>query len=930
MKDNGIQFEDDVTSLLELRGYKVQKNVLISGTQIDILAKIDDPLDNLCYVVECTNRKESVGIELVKQKASVLFSIIDKTNFYRLMFVSQNGFTNKAKLFAGDNQNQILLLTYNELENQLINFKPYYTTYIYEYKESIGIFKEGKLYQNYVELTGKDEFDQIIPNLTNKVLECLTTGSNNLIFLLGEYGSGKTSFCRQLVFKLINEKLAKNETSFLIPILINLREYRNAFNIQQVITDTLINQYLVKMTSFNVFERYCTKGRILLILDGFDEMADRSDKRAIINCFQQIFILANLNTKIVLTCRSNFFKSHSDVVNLFNNFSIKLPIQDEKKEKIIELTFEHQGRIINVEKFSQKQIRQYIAKRFGTDSESIFVQIKGIHDLSDLCSRPVLLDMILTTLPELVDAEIRINSAALYEYYTNKWTSRDDWRVIMPLRMRQNFCEILAWIMYNTKIQEIKYPLLEKAMIKSLENLSLSDGQLENFKNDIQTCSFLVRIDKNDRFRFAHKSFIEFFVAKKLIYDLLKGIEISKPDTNDWIAANKDKSTITDNKDNKIEIEKRAFKSHNTSLLGYITPSPLPITHEIQSLYQSSKSMLADLMHLIDMDKHTFASLYEPIEIVSDSKDESENQLKEHFEKEIREIFKTHDKSKLTEDLGVTEEIATFAIEYLETSNVELKELIDKLSNNKALSFFCDLLRLSKAREFIRSNQSFMIEYLKVGEEELLKTSFCIALLNIDDLIDIEFVDYARENLSPNSYHYFLFELASKDAKYDFIFKGLLSNDEVSSVEKILSFYSLNRKPPKSITKLIDEGLVIDLLKSDDVNEIKFGLCLCEVTTLPAEHLFHLLIDIIKNCSVDEVKQLACSIISELDISDSYDWKKVRMLWNKEKDTMLKRSLKNLENNLRDIYSLKKNRINWSEARSDKMIRDKLWNFVKI
>jgi predicted NACHT family NTPase len=119
-------------------------------------------------------------------------------------------------------------------------------------------------------------------------------------------------------------KFKKNDAQNFTPIIVNLREYRRALNIQQVVTDTLLNHYGVRLPSFLAFERVCAAGNILLVLDGFDEMAERSDRQTLADCFGQIYILAGLNAKVILTCRSNFFKHHADIFTLLKQFSISL------------------------------------------------------------------------------------------------------------------------------------------------------------------------------------------------------------------------------------------------------------------------------------------------------------------------------------------------------------------------------------------------------------------------------------------------------------------------------------------------------------------------------------------------------------------------------------------------------------------------------
>ena len=119
----GDALETFVERLLTLMGYIVRRNELISGTQIDLVAHRNDPLDNLRLIVECANRNEPLGVPLLKQKAAILLNPANSRYLHRLLVVSAGGFTAEAKVYA-ENSPQIMLLDPQELERQLVNFQP--------------------------------------------------------------------------------------------------------------------------------------------------------------------------------------------------------------------------------------------------------------------------------------------------------------------------------------------------------------------------------------------------------------------------------------------------------------------------------------------------------------------------------------------------------------------------------------------------------------------------------------------------------------------------------------------------------------------------------------------------------------------------------------------------------------------------------------
>lgn len=101
--------------------------------------------------------------------------------------------------------------------------------------------------------------------------------------ILGGYGSGKTSFCRHYAAKLMEE-----EDGGLIPLLIQLREFRTALKIESVIRDFLDEKCGVAAPRFETFWRMYEEGILLLLFDGFDEMALRVEPSVVEANLQQI------------------------------------------------------------------------------------------------------------------------------------------------------------------------------------------------------------------------------------------------------------------------------------------------------------------------------------------------------------------------------------------------------------------------------------------------------------------------------------------------------------------------------------------------------------------------------------------------------------------------------------------------------------------
>jgi hypothetical protein len=889
----GAAFEKEVEQILSLKGYKITRNNLINGTQIDLHATKNDPLDKVSLVVECADRDAAIGVDLLKQKASVLLSLQGEQSFYRLMFVSRTGFSAEARAFA-DSQSNISIFTLNELENLLVDLTPYVNSYIYNYERSLGMFKDADLFKNYIGLSARDEKRKHILSLDKYVRSWLREEENNLLFLLGDYGAGKTSFSRQLAYELLKEKYVGNAAEALIPIVINLRDNRGKFDLRRVVTDSLVTLYGVELTSFAAFERLCSTGKILVILDGFDEMSDRSDAQTLTDSFNQIYLFAALNAKVLLTCRSNFFRNHNGVIELLKSFSITIPVSDESK--LLELSLKDQGKVLYVEKLSEAQIGEFVAKRFGDKSDLMLATIKRIHDLSDLSTRPVLLDMIVSTLPELESAKRRINSAALYEHYTDRWTTRDQWRVSIPLRIRQSFCEVLGWEMHCANVSGIPFELLEKVMVSTLGPMADNAEQLDRFKNDIQTCSFLVRTGDDDEFRFAHKSFREFFVARKLVADLVGGLRVEKTDTSKW---------LVDRQKTQLVFE------------GPYVFAPYPGAGKASTV-EYFRNAVNDRMR----SSPVFLSLLEAEVALTWNEISSDASVHSHFETEIRGMFTKHWLSSFSGEAGISEEIATFAIEHLSNLNVEFEDVVTKITVDTSFDVLCDLLRLADAPDWVQQNVDGLKKYVAEGSNANLRIACAGTLTKYPGLIDGQFIRAARGSLSVEGWSYVLFELASNSEKFGPLLADLFEHENLSSVDQVICVYGLGGTLPQDEKNEKMASLVGQLLRSDVEKERSLALKVCN--SLSPEKRVAVVAQAFKEADSTELKKALTGVLEELAAPDS--WQIFRGLAAQEKDPIVRGMLRQTEEALRTVSSKRQNRSGWSRVTGKRAIRDDLWS----
>jgi len=344
--------------------------------------------------------------------------------------------------------------------------------------------------------------------------------SNRALLILGDYGSGKTSFCYTYALELL-DKYIQEESTYL-PIFIKLRSYNKAVEITQLLTDYFVNK--LGISNFNTSSlKLLTKNiDVVFIFDGYDEVAKRVDFDIKYDVLKEICSLVEDRTKIILTCRPNFFQNASEFKRIFQSSHIHFEPGEKLMIDFIETS---------IADLSPEQVDFYIdSYRSELEKSNISISdmlytISTTHDLTDLAKRPFLLYMILCTLPEILkegkkSGDNKINASKLYSVYTDNWLRREDSKnkTLIKRADKEYFCKELALELYLSDSPSISYKSFPSTIKKHFSDIERIE-EVDYFSHDIQSCSFLTS-DRSGDFRFIHQSFMEYFIADRVITKL--------------------------------------------------------------------------------------------------------------------------------------------------------------------------------------------------------------------------------------------------------------------------------------------------------------------------------------------------------------------------------------------------------------------------
>ncbi|MBK5294268.1 MAG: pentapeptide repeat-containing protein, partial [Acidobacteriia bacterium] len=498
----GKSFEEKVTDILRLMDMEVEWNTHKDGRQIDFIAKKRDPLQDLEYVGECKDYAKPVGVGELDGLHSRLAGYRREHPAAQGMLVALSGFTAEVKEQA--QTLGILLRTYGELLNNLVDLRNYNTLLIQDV--------EGKdIERLYVEPDIYPERDLKPHGVMGYVDEWLADPSAVQLTLLGDFGTGKTWFTRKLACELA-KRYREDASRHRQPIRINLRDVAKALDLEgilfhhfQMSTGRPVNPKAVL--------HLLSEGRYVLIFDGFDEMATQANWDVTRENFRQLIRAAEGKAKIILTCRTHYFREPSQVQELLagQRPDLTKPGTELHKE-IFGRTGFHVGYLAG---FNEGQIEEYLGRACGAQAGRVGEIIGQIEGLRSIATRPVFLDMIVQSAPKLekLGSEVRLTN--LYEAFTEEWFQRQDWRLRLTKDGRRTLVEELAAKLWQTDEARIHYTELADVLAELMRGKITSDRELEMADYEVRTASFLTR-DERGNYGFSHRSFLEFFLASRL------------------------------------------------------------------------------------------------------------------------------------------------------------------------------------------------------------------------------------------------------------------------------------------------------------------------------------------------------------------------------------------------------------------------------
>jgi restriction endonuclease/NACHT domain-containing protein len=561
---DGNEFESQVAALFAGADYTVERNPPIPGQQVDlVVSRLDDFGIRSRWIVECKYISSgSISNSVVQEFINYVKPLLERGYVGGIM-VTNREFSLPAKNFA-ESYAFIVLKTYAELEDSLFSFSRSLLVAERRYRES-------EIFHEFIELYGSrsTNFDPgrraDLPrvNVFEDIMSTISGSTSVFSFLIGDFGSGKTTLIGRITYEL-SQRFVKDRTRP-APLVLRLNKFADAGTLQQFIEGQARLQLSPSVQAADVMA-LAGRGRIVVFLDGFDEIATDVSERKRLSYFEALLPLIQASRFCLISSRPSYFRSADEVLSLLGQVSKRRSLLEDsfatapkrREDALVRQKYSDtlsrlqahifnqgnntatgrssiQDRYIAVYQLSNLEKPQVIAylekfsealrKVHNRSVEEIYAVLSQVYDLKDLMTRPLLMrivvEVLLAETLDLDDPQLSIGPAALYRMYINTHLETD-WakgpsRHFLEKQERLLFARAMAIAMVRTEAPSVSYQEIVDAIIRTFDSLRQERREMlihqpDEVCTDVRVCAFLRMSDAN-RFEFIHRSFMEFLIA---------------------------------------------------------------------------------------------------------------------------------------------------------------------------------------------------------------------------------------------------------------------------------------------------------------------------------------------------------------------------------------------------------------------------------
>ncbi len=500
----------------------------IAGKKVDIVCMVDDYNRRVPLLVECKDYGTRLTREQVVRILADYGDVLTDEPTGTLLILTRNGLTTDAGTLLSRNR-QARHLTIWELEDRVLGL----TEYV---RAQASAFDDEGLRHYYVPARSRaarydDAQRRSLSDqpqaLFERVQAWLAEDQPPPLAILGGYGAGKTSFSKRLLADQADKALTNPGARR--PILIRLGNVTRASGLDALLGAMFTREHVVRGYSYRRFLDLNERGRLLIVLDGFDEMKHAMSWTEFRNELAELNALNAGDSRVLLLGRPSAFTSDDEHIEVlrgrrrwaggghrrlpdwpeFREYDLE-PFSPAERADFVERYLDYHARIANTT----------VGARSPADRAR---EVNTIADQEqDVFGKPVHARILVEL---ALDPSIDLNALAAnvtrWTLYTEFFQSLAEREASKPARRpiepeaRLTFLRSVALWLWRSRDGSTSFKVddLPADLIAPLP-----DGDAETIdekRREYLTGAFLER-KAGDIYFFAHRSFAEFLVAQHL------------------------------------------------------------------------------------------------------------------------------------------------------------------------------------------------------------------------------------------------------------------------------------------------------------------------------------------------------------------------------------------------------------------------------
>ncbi len=534
----GAAFELEVAALLRLLGMEVTVDYQLGAGQFDLIAVERGRLADDEWLIECKSAASGVTLSDIEKFAGRASTACREANRqYRTMIVAKHRIAGNARHAAS--LHRMEALTVADLMQRLAPLDELRQTARDRWFGSPdeAVYVEPRVRAPQVPsgtvrpLPPRGSRTASAPgaSATGAVRRWIEANRTGMFVLLGDFGAGKSTFCRRLAAQLAGPPgRAETESEGTHPadrplaLVADLRDLGNvAIDVPELVIAAL-RRTGVSRLSWPAWERRLTAGEVMLVVDGLDELLSGADPAVLHRLVTRLVDQAR-SCRVVLTSRTQYFKSHAEAL------SVLVGPTDGLRLGLDHRTDDRQARglaVFELAPFDEDQILEYLRNAFGARALSVRSELAKVKDL---LSRPFLLALIRRTVDywEREGWPGELTLSRLYADYASGWMSRDASKLELvpelagaPLLVVERMARDL-WARPGHGLGSDELGERIPGWVADATGHRPRADETDRLVRIVQTALFLSRNDDGD-YRFAHRSFHEYFLAESIVGRMCK------------------------------------------------------------------------------------------------------------------------------------------------------------------------------------------------------------------------------------------------------------------------------------------------------------------------------------------------------------------------------------------------------------------------